>query len=163
MARKADPEFVVDFPTLWVAADWIEAHCIVPDGFGYLRKDPFVMYDWQLWCTLNHYRVKTTAKLGQLAPAFYYRRSQIVAPQKIGKGPWSATIVALEAAGPVAVQRVGARRRVLRLRDYGCGCGWEYEYEPGEPMGIPWPTPLIQITATSEDQTDNVYRPLQPW
>jgi hypothetical protein len=28
-------------------------------------------------------------------------------------------------------------------------------------MGTQWPTPLIQILATSEDQTDNIYRPLQ--
>lgn len=161
MARKADPEFVVDFPTLWIAADWIEAHCIVPDGFGFLRKDPFVMYEWQLWCTLNHYRVKPTAKLGQLGPAFYYRRSQIIAPQKIGKGPWSATIVALEAAGPALFNGWAAGGEYYDCRDYHCGCGWVYEYEPGEAMGIPWPTPLIQITATSEDQTDNVYRPLQ--
>src|SRR5258707_13410614 len=101
MARKADPEFVVDFPTLFVAADWIEAHCIVPDGLGFLRRDPFVMYDWQLWCTVNHSRIKPTAKIGQLATAFHYRRSQVIAPQKIGKGPWTATIVAAEGAGPV--------------------------------------------------------------
>lgn len=161
MARKADPEFVVDFPTLWVGADWIEAHCIVPDGFGYLRKDPFAMYDWQLWCTLNHYRVKTTAKLGQLGPAFHNRRSQIIAPQKIGKGPWSATIVAVEAAGPALFNGWAEGGEVYDCRNYHCGCGWVYEYEPGEPMGRPWNKPLIQITATSEDQTDNTYRPLQ--
>lgn len=28
-------------------------------------------------------------------------------------------------------------------------------------MGRPWATPLIQLLATSEDQTDNVFRPLQ--
>jgi len=160
MAPKADG-FVVDFPTLWVVADWIEAHCIVPDGFGFLRRDPFVMYDWQLWITLNHYRVKPAASLGQLAPAFHFRRSQVVAPQKIGKGPWSATIVAAEGAGPVVFAGWAAGDEVYDCRDHGCGCGWVYEYRPGEPMGQPWPTPLIQITATSEDQTDNVYRPLQ--
>jgi hypothetical protein len=37
-----------------------------------------------------------------------------------------------------------------------------YEYEPGEAMGMPWPTPLIQITATSDDQTDNIYGALRP-
>jgi hypothetical protein len=26
---------------------------------------------------------------------------------------------------------------------------------------VPWPTPLIQLAAFSEEQTDNVYRPLQ--
>jgi hypothetical protein len=29
-------------------------------------------------------------------------------------------------------------------------------------MGMPWPTPLIQITATSEDQTDNIFSALRP-
>jgi hypothetical protein len=29
-------------------------------------------------------------------------------------------------------------------------------------MGMPWPTPLIQITATSEEQTDNIYAALRP-
>jgi len=45
--------------------------------------------------------------------------------------------------------------------DHGCDCGWVYAYEPGEPMGMPRPTPLIQLTATSKDQTANVYRPLK--
>ena len=73
-------EFVVDFPTLWISCDWIEHHCVIPDGFR--KGEPFQMYDWQLWCTTNHYRVKPTAQLGQLAPAFANRRSQVVAPQK---------------------------------------------------------------------------------
>jgi hypothetical protein len=160
MAPKAD-EFVVDFPTLWIVPDWIEAHCIVPDGLGFIRRDPFIKYNWQLWVTVNHYRVKPVAKVGQLAPAFHNRRSQIVGPQKIGKGPDSATIVAAEGAGPVVFAGWAEGGELYDCRDYGCGCGWTYEYEPGEPMGRPWPTPLIQITATSEDQTDNVYRPLQ--
>src|SRR6185503_6202554 len=37
-----------------------------------------------------------------------------------------------------------------------------YVYDPGEPMGRPWSTPLIQITATTEDQTDNTYDALRP-
>lgn len=32
----------------------------------------------------------------------------------------------------------------------------------GEPMGMPWPTPLIQITANSEDQAGNIYGALRP-
>lgn len=154
-----EPEFVVDFPTLWVACDWIEQHCIVPDGFR--KGQPFEMYDWQLWCTANHYRVKPTAKLGQLATAFYYRRSQAVAPQKTGKGPWTAAICALEGVGPVVFAGWAEGGERYDCRDHGCGCGWVYVYEPGEPMAIPWPTPLIQLTAFSVEQTDNVYRPLQ--
>lgn len=160
MAPKAD-DYVVDFPTLWIVPDWIERHCIVPDGFGFIRRDPFVLYDYQLWCTVNHYRVKPSAKVGQLAPAFHNRRSQIIAPQKIGKGPWSATIVAAEAVGPTLFAGWAGNDDSYECSDHGCGCGWEYAYEPGEPMGMPWPTPLIQITAYSQDQTDNVYLKLQ--
>jgi hypothetical protein len=152
-------EFVVDFPTLWVSIDWIEAHCVVPDGFR--KGEPFQMYDWQLWCTANFYRVKPTATVGQLAPAFFYRRSQCVAPQKTGKGPWTAAICANEGVGPAVFDGWAVGGEVYDCRDHGCGCGWLYEYEPGEPMAIPWPTPLVQITAFSEEQTDNVYRPLQ--
>lgn len=164
MAPKPDDGFVVDFPTLgWIVADWITRHCIVPDGFR--RGDPFVPYPWQLWATVNHYRVREGTRWIPnrpiLAPAFTYRRSQIVAPQKIGKGPWSATIVLAEGVGPVVFAGWAEGGEVYRCSDHGCGCGWVYEYEPGDPMGMPWPTPLIQLLATSEDQVDNVYRPLQ--
>ncbi len=157
----ATPEdWVVDFPTLgFLVADWVEAHCIIPDGFR--KGEPFRPYTWQLWATVNHYRVKPTATLGQLAPAFYNRRSQVVAPQKTGKGPWSATIVAAEALGPVLFAGWASGGEVFDCRAYGCGCGFVYVYEPGEPMGQPWPTPLAQLLATSEDQVANVYRPLQ--
>jgi hypothetical protein len=155
----AEPEFVVDFPTLWVTCDWIEQHCVVPDGFR--KGEPFEMYNWQLWCTANHYRVKAGAQVGQLAPAFHNRRSQVVAPQKTGKGPWTATICAVEGVGPAVFDGWARGGERYDCRDHGCGCGWSYEYEPGEPMAIPWPTPLIQITAFSEEQTDNIYRPLQ--
>ncbi|MGW2044650.1 hypothetical protein ACWCPF_05635 [Streptomyces sp. NPDC001858] len=161
MAKGPDagPEFVVDFPTLWIVPDWIEAHCPVPDGFR--AGEDLELYPWQLWCTANHYRVRPGASVGQLAPAFHYRRSQVVAPQKTGKGPWSATIVLAEAAGPVVFDGWARGGERYRCSDHGCGCGWWYEYRPGEPMGTPWPTPLIQLTATSEDQVANVYRPLQ--
>lgn len=154
------PEFSVDFPTLgFLKADWVEAHCAVPDGFS--AGEPYVEVDWQLWCSANHYRIKPEATPGQLAPAFRNRRSQIVAPQKTGKGPWSATVCIFEALGPAVFLAFARGGESYRCSDFGCGCGFVYDYEPGEPMGQPWPTPLIQITATAEDQTDNVFRPLQ--
>lgn len=161
MAKGPDagPEFVVDFPTLWIVPDWIEHHCPVPDGFR--AGEDMELYPWQLWCTANHYRVRPGARVGQLATAFHYRRSQVVAPQKTGKGPWSATIVLAEAAGPVVFNGWARGGERYRCSDHGCGCGWWHEYQPGDPMGTPWPTPLIQLTATSEDQVANVYRPLQ--
>lgn len=156
---KGPDEFLVDFPVLWVAVDWAEQHCVVPDGFR--QGDAFEMYPWQLWCTSNHYRVRPGARRGQLATAFHNRRSQIVGPQKLGKGPWAALLIATEAAGPVVFAGWARGGELYQCSAWGCDCGWVYEYEPGEPMGMPWPTPLIQLTATSEDQTDNTYRPLQ--
>lgn len=157
---SAGPEYRVTFPTLFVAVDWIEAHCVVPDGFD--QGKPFGLSDWQAWNVLNHYRVKPKATFGQLAPAFHYRRSQTVRPQKTGKGPFTASTICLEGVGPALFGGWAAGGEVYDCREHGCGCGFVYEYEPGEPMGMPWPTPLIQVTATSSEQTDNIYDALRP-
>jgi len=156
--------YLVDFPTLTDLQDpWIQAHCSIPDGFD--KGRPFKMADWQFWCTANHYRVRTTAKWQPRKPlrsqAFVYRRSQIIGPQKSGKGPWAAAITCVEAVGPSLFAGWAERGDGYACEDYGCGCGFEHEYMPGEPMGMPHPTPLIQLTATSEEQVDNVYRPLK--
>lgn len=161
-------DYVVDFPTLYVVAAWIRRHCRVADGF--LKGQPFDMYDWQLWCTLNHYRIRDGAKQNPgflrgvkgaipiRSEAFHVRRSQVMAPQKTGKGPWSAAIVCAEAVGPVLFLDWAKAGDVYRCSDYGCGCGWVYRYEVGEAKGHPWATPIIQLLATSEDQVDNVYK-----
>ncbi|MEO3978782.1 hypothetical protein [Streptomyces sp. CAU 1734] len=162
MVAADDGTWTLDFPTLFIVPDWIARHCWLESVGGLVSEpQPFEMYDWQLRATVNHYRVKPTARVGQLATAFFYRRSQIVAPQKSGKGPWTAGITAAEGAGPVLFAGFAKGGERYRCSDHRCGCGWVYEYEPGEPMGRPWNRPLIQITATSEDQTDNIYRPLQ--
>jgi len=158
------PEFVVDFLTLGdLVAEWIEAHCIIPDGFS--KGKPYVMADWQYWCTANHYRVREDAvwdpNLPRVSTNFFYRRSQIVAPQKTGKGPWAAAIITCEALGPTVFVGFADGGEVYDCADHGCDCGWVYEYEVGEPMGTPRPTPLIQLTAMSKDHTANVYRPLK--
>lgn len=157
--------FFVDFPTLFVVPEWIFQHCVVPDGFR--KGQPFEMYDWQLWATANHYRVRPDVRQSRdldapvRSAAFVNRRSQVVAPQKTGKGPWSATLVCVEAVGPALFLGWAEGGEVYSCADYGCSCGWEYGYRTGEPMGRPWPTPLVQLMATSEDQVANVYRPLQ--
>ncbi|KQU48082.1 terminase [Rhodococcus sp. Leaf278] len=159
----ATESYAVDFPTLADVLDpWYQAHCSIPDGFNV--GDPFVMADWQFWCTANHYRVKKSARWQPRKPmlnqAFTYRRSQIVGPQKSGKGPWSAAVIAGEAVGPTLFAGWAEAGDGYACSDFGCGCGFEHAYNPGEPMGMPWPTPIIQLTATSEDQVDNVYGPL---
>lgn len=156
----ARPEFVIDFPTLFVAADWVPQHCVIPDGFD--RGDAFELVDWQAWCLLNFYRLKPTAKPGQFSTAFAWRRSQIVLPQKAGKAPYTAAHICVEGVGPALFDGWAEGGEVWDCRDHGCGCGWVYEYQPGEAMGTPWPTPLIQITATSDTQTDNIYTALRP-
>lgn len=152
------------FPALLIVPEWIEAHCTIPDGFD--KGKPFVLSDDQLWFTLNHYRVKPGAawvpERPVLAPAFHNRRSQFIGPQKVGKGPMSATTIANEGAGPALFAGWAREGEAYECRDHGCGCGWWYEYEVGEPKGMPWPTPLIQLTATSQDQIyRNVYDPLK--
>lgn len=157
-------EFLVDFPTLGDLIDgWVKQHCRVPDGFS--RGKPFENADWQFWIAANHYRVRDDAEWIPEQPvlnqAFTYRRSQVVAPQKTGKGPWSATITAAEAVGPCLFGGWAKAGDVYECETFGCSCGWYWEYESGEPKGIRHPSPLIQLTATSEDQVDNIYRPLK--
>jgi len=145
---------------LLVALAWIEAHCVIPDGFD--QGLPFSLPPWQLTFLANHYDVRAEAKRGQFAPAFTFRRSLLIRPQKAGKGPLTAAQVCLEGVGPALFDGWAAGHELYVCKDNGCACGWVYEYETGEPMGTPWPTPLIQVTATSEEQTDNIYAALRP-
>ena len=156
-------EFRVDFPTLgdlW--SGWIEQHCRVPDRHE--RGKPFREYDWQFWCTANEGRIRPGVVYDPDDPplnqAFAYRRSQVIAPQKTGKGPWRAAHVALAAVGPSEFGGFAEQGDTYRCSDQACDCGWTWDYLPGEPMGVRHPSPLIQVMATSEDQVDNIWRPL---
>lgn len=154
----------IDFPTLGDLLDaWIEQHCYVPGGV--LRGKPFRQYDWQFWCTANHYRVREGLRWeGQpiLNQAFVYRRSQVVAPQKMGKGPWVACLAAAEAVGPTQWAGWAKLGEAYSCEANGCDCGWSYEYEPGEPKGMRHPSPLIQLLATSAEQAEtNMYGALK--
>jgi hypothetical protein len=154
--------FVVDFPTLAdIGEAWVKRHCVIPDKQH--RGEPFIWSDWQFWCGANHYRIRPRLVWDDEPlwnQAFVYRRSQVVAPQKTGKGPWSASVVCLEAAGPSQFAGWAEEGDGWACSEHGCGCGWEYEYLPGEPMGARHPSPVIQLTANNEDQVGNVYRPL---
>lgn len=159
----AAPEFDVDFPTLgflWSA--WKTRHCRVPDRHE--RGRPWVDYPWQEWIAANRGRVRPDAVHDSERPlrnqAFVYRRTQAIAPQKMGKGPMTATDAALSACGPAEFCGWATEGDVYSCEDNGCPCGWEYDYLPGEPMGERHPSPLVQIMATSEDQVDNIWRPL---
>lgn len=149
---------------LAVALDWISAHCVVPDGFE--RGKTFDLYDFQFDYFTNFYLVRGDTKWNPespvLGPAFVYRRGLMVGPQKMGKGPMTAAHICLEGVGPALFAGWATGGEVYDCHDHGCNCDWTYEYLPGEPMGMRWPTPLIQITAISEEQTDNIYGVLRP-
>lgn len=153
----------IDFPTTGDLVDqWIEQHCVIPGGFK--KGRPFRQYDWQFWCTANHYRVREDAVYDPDDPpmnqAFRYRLTQVIAPQKTGKGPWAACLTCVSAVGPELFAGWAKRGDVYRCDQQGCKCGWYFEYEPGEPMATRHPSPLIQLTANSADQVKNVWGPL---
>ncbi len=153
-----------DPQTMAVSVDWVERHCVVPDGFR--KGAPFKLYGYQFLYLANFYKVRGDVAFDPtnpiLAPAFVYRRGLLVGPQKIGKNPLIAAQVCLEGVGPALFAGWARPGDVYACRDWGCRCGWTYEYEDGEPMGMPWPTPLIQITAFSQESTDNTYDALRP-
>lgn len=135
-------EYPGEFPTLgWLVADWIEASCAIPDR--HLAGERFILTDEQLNWLAWEYRLWPDAVDDPEKPSapFVYNGSVLVRPQKWGKGPLTSADICAQAAGPVLF------------------AGWDAN---GEPVGRPWPQPHIQVTAVSEDQTDNIWRALVP-
>lgn len=134
------PEVPNEAPSLGEqVGNWIEEFCVVPDREH--GGQPYKLTD-EMWTFLaHHYRLNESARVGQNSTAFTYRRSILVRPQKWGKGPLTAAIICAEALGPVVFD------------------GWDAD---GRPVGRPQSTPRIQIAATTDDQTDNVYGHLLP-
>ncbi len=149
---------------LGVALAWAEAHCVIPDGFR--KGEPIELYDWQYRSLGKHYLVKPDAvwepENPVKGPAFVYRRTGMVGPQKLGKDPKEAVHICIEGDGPALFAGWAGKDDGWACTDRGCPCGWEYAYDPGEPMGMRWPTALIQVTAVSEDATSNTFSALKP-
>lgn len=133
------------FPTLgYQVGQYIEAKCAVPDRDQV--GEPLVLTPEQWKFLLYFYRINPHAKLDKnrgiwRLPFIYSRGGQLTRPQKWGKGPFLGAIMATEATGPVLFD------------------GWDAD---GQPVGKPWSTPIVQISASSEDQTDNVWMSLLP-
>ena len=163
-------DWIIDFPTLADLQDaWVRRHVRQPDGI--LRGKPFCWSDWQFWYAAHRWRVREDAEFVPpeevtvdnplvLNQAFQYRLTGCIGPQKTGKGPTEASCAILEACGPVVFAGWAKPGDAYRCSDNGCPCGWVYHYNPGEPKGMRHPSPLIQLTANSEDQVRNAYRPL---
>lgn len=137
-----------ELPTLgWLVFDWIVENLAIPDGE--YRGDPFVPSEAQTEFLLNYYALHPDADeliaaddRQRPSRAFIHSRGGFLAqPQKAGKSPFAAAVACAEAAGPVRFD------------------GWDAD---GEPVGRVWKTPLVVITAQSEDQASNVWDALLP-
>lgn len=127
------------FPTLgYDVGEWIEANVVVPDG--YRQGEPFLLTD-EMWTFLIHYyRLYPHAAPWPAEFGLVHTGGQLRRSQKWGKDPFGGAALGLaEAFGPTRFD------------------GWDAN---GDPVGRPYPTPLIVCLGTSEDQTDNTYRPL---
>jgi hypothetical protein len=131
-----------EFPTLgWLVGEWIEANCIIPDG---PQKGQPYQLTREMWHHLLHvYRLNPRAVVHPRFPrpidGFVYYGAQLRRVQKWGKDPLGAMRAIAHSLGPV---------------QFG---GWDAY---GEPVGMPVPTPWVQIAGTSEDNTLNTWRPL---
>lgn len=127
-----------EFPTLgYAVGEWIEANLVVPDG--YRRGQPFLLTDEMWRFLLHYYRLTPDAAPWPAADAMAYYGGQLRRAQKWGKDPFGAAVLWAEGLGPTRFD------------------GWD---SSGEPVGRPYPTPLIACVGTSEEQTDNTWRPL---
>lgn len=132
------PEYPGEFPTLgYDVGEWIEDHCVIPDG--YRQGEPYKLTD-EMWRFLLHfYRLDLEAEPWPGPINLQYTGGQLRRSQKWGKDPFGAAINWAQALGPTTFD------------------GWDAD---GEPVGRPYPTPLQVCLGTSEDQTDNTWRPL---
>lgn len=127
------PEFEGEFPSLgWVLADLIEEYLAAPSGLHY--GQPFRLTDRQLAFLVRMHRI--VPETGR----YFYRRAVKEGPKGDGKSPFAGATAFAHLVGPVVFD------------------GWDAK---GEPVGRPHPTPLIQIAAVAEDQTDNCYMQLR--
>lgn len=131
-----------EFPTLgWLLGEWIEAYVVIPDGPQ--RGQPYRLTREMWQHLLFAYRLNPKAKVDRRFPrpveGRVFRGSQLRRAQKWGKDPFMAAKAIAHALGPAQWD------------------GWDAD---GEPVGRPIDTPWVQIAATSDEQTDNTYRPL---
>jgi hypothetical protein len=116
----------------WKVADWIEANCVIPDGWRAGEA-------YTLTAEMRDFLARFYAVDPRTGTFIHRRGGQLIRPQKWGKGPFSAAIICAEAMAPV-----------VPVLEYG-----KFTLKR-------WPKPWIQVTAVSEDQTVNVFSALIP-
>lgn len=106
---------------------WAELELAQPDGDG--AGGPWRWRESQARMVAWWYAVNDQGK-------FLFRRGQIVLPKGSGKSPIAAALSCTELCGPVVF-------------------GHFDDDAPGGAVGRPHPSPLVQLAAVSQDQTDN--------
>jgi len=128
------PEEPGEMPTLgWLVLDWIIEYLAAPDRPDY---EPFIPTQEQAEFILRYYELHPGTGKRRV------RRGVLSRPRGWGKSPLLAAMACAEALGPVVP------------------AGWDAN---GDPVGRPWAdirTPLVQVAAVSEDQTQNTWAPL---
>lgn len=127
-----------EFPTLgYQVGQWIESNIVIPDG--YRAGERYLLTD-EMWRFLIHfYRLYPWSEPWPSPDALRYTGAQLRRVQKWGKDPFGAAQIWAEALGPTRF------------------AGWDAN---GEPVGAPYPTPLIVCIGTSEAQTANTWDPV---
>lgn len=121
------PEGLPRYTLGWDILDWGTTFLAQPDGKR--QGEPWVYSPEQALFILWFYAIDETGK-------FIYRRAVLERPKGWGKSPLLAAICCTEFMGPVKF------------------AGWDAE---GKPVGMPAPTPLVQIAAISDSQAENTY------
>lgn len=106
---------------------WAETELAQPDGDR--GGDPWQWRESQARMVAWWYAVGADGR-------FLFRRGQIVLPKGSGKSPVAAALSCCELAGPVVFDRLDPDA-------------------PGGAVGRPNASPLVQLAAVSQDQTDN--------
>lgn len=109
----------------WGVLDWCSAYLSQPDGIN--KGDTWRFTNEQARFLVHFYAVNEHGR-------FLYRRAILERVKGWGKSPLVAAVCCAELLGPVYFD------------------GWDSE---GNPVGRPFPTPLVQIAAISDSQADN--------
>jgi hypothetical protein len=128
------PSTADEVPTLgYYAVDWIQEYLAAPDRTEY---EPYLLTLEQVEFTLRFY------ELHPLTGQRIYRRGVLSRARGWGKSPFLSSLAILEGLADIVPD------------------GWDAD---GQPVGKPWSavrTPLVQVSAVSEKQTQNSWTPL---
>lgn len=140
---------------------WMSHHLVIPEG-DHAGEWFEPTLDHSVWLA-NWYELKPGAQLGEKAQAFRHRTGVWMAAQKVGKSPGVAAESCFGFVGPEVFGGWATHKHEYVCNIPGCDCDEDpFVYEAGDPMGIPWATPRIQLCAVAEDQVENTWGALVP-